>query len=406
MNLSPCNRGTVDTQTTNRHGTLGPRVAAFSWLAAIACAEAQTLHVIPALPGSESVIPYGVSADGSRVVGTSFLPGGDADRGFVWTLAGGSQAVVGAPVSFANAISGDGSTVVGFGFDNDFNVSGYSYRNGTMTLTGSLDGTGFNANANAVSFDGSVVVGQSDSTDGPGQRAFRWTSAGGIQSLGTLAGGTYSIALGVSGDGTVIVGNSGSQGDGRAFRWTQADGMKALPSLPGSTFDGVYGISSDGSIIAGSSKGQAVRWQNGLVEPLGLSAGLQYSSASSINANGQVIGGVAIDNDPKAFIWTPTTGAIDLQARLVSQGMNLSAWQLQDVSGISADGTVLTGSGLLNGQPAGWVISGFSAIPEPTPVALGLSALGFFGAMSWMRARRQQASSCCVTAVECQRRIV
>lgn len=385
-------RGEFDSKPAVPHGSRRPNAVALSWVAAVTCAQAQVIHSIPALPGSESAFPAGISADGSKVAGTSYLPGGDADRGFVWTLGGGTQPVVGSPVSFATAISGDGSTVVGIGFDNDFNLSGYSYRNGTMTPTGSLDGTGFNASAYAVSFDGSVVVGQSDSSGGSGLRAFRWTSGAGIQDIGTVNGGTFSLALGVSSDGSVIVGNSGSQGDVHAYRWTQAGGMQSLPSLQGSTFDGAYAVSADGSVIVGSSHSQAVRWQNGSVEPLGFVAGLQYTRASSTSADGQVIGGVAYGNDSKAFVWTPSTGIVDLQARLSSQGMSLSGWKLQEVSAVSADGTILAGTGTLNGQPAGWVVSGFSAVPEPTPVALGLSALGFCGAMSWMRARRQQAS--------------
>ena len=390
MKTNPFNHRGAQPRTVNRQGSAIPRAAALSWLAAVACAQAQSIQLIPALPGSDSALPYGVSADGTKVVGTSFLPSGDADRGFVWTLAGGSQPVIGAPVSFGTAISGDGSTVVGIGFDNDFNISGYSYRNGTMTPTGSLTGTGFGANANAVNFDGSVVVGQSDLPNDFNQRAFRWTSGGGIQDLGTLNGAVYSLALGISADGSVIVGNSGSQGDGLAFRWTQADGMTALPRLLGSTFDGAYGISADGSTIVGGSNSQAVRWRNGLVEPLGLVAGLKYSRANASSADGEVIGGIAYGNDSKAFVWTPQTGVIDLQERLISQGVNLNGWQLLEVSGVSADGSVLIGNGALNGQMAGFVVTGFSAVPEPTPVALALSAFGFGCALSWMRSRRPQ----------------
>jgi len=55
-----------------------------------------------------------------------------------------------------------------------------------------------------VSADGSVVVGMSESF--PQQsRAFRWTRALGTQYLGTL-GGNASAAYGVSANGSVVVG--------------------------------------------------------------------------------------------------------------------------------------------------------------------------------------------------------
>jgi hypothetical protein len=81
--------------------------------------------------------------------------------------------------------------------------------------------------------------------------------------LGDLSGGTfYSIALGVSGDGSVVVGK-GADASGRgAFIWSAATGMKSLrdvlinehglgAALAGWTLDEATGISSDGLVIAG-----------------------------------------------------------------------------------------------------------------------------------------------------------
>ena len=54
---------------------------------------------------------------------------------------------------------------------------------------GALDPENFLSDARGVSGDGSVVVGFS--SVGPGQdvEAFRWTAAGGMQTLGDLPGG-------------------------------------------------------------------------------------------------------------------------------------------------------------------------------------------------------------------------
>jgi probable HAF family extracellular repeat protein len=74
-----------------------------------------------------------------------------------------------------------------------------------------------------VSADGSVVVGMSESF--PQQsRAFRWTRALGTQYLGTL-GGSESIAYGVSANGSIVIGWAhDTNGERRAFRWTAGNG--------------------------------------------------------------------------------------------------------------------------------------------------------------------------------------
>ena len=52
-----------------------------------------------------------------------------------------------------------------------------------------------------------MVVGDSNSANGV--EAFRWTAATGMVGLGDLSGGTFlSAALGISGNGLVVVGSS------------------------------------------------------------------------------------------------------------------------------------------------------------------------------------------------------
>ena len=76
----------------------------------------------------------------------------------------------------------------------------------SFTALGDLDGGTFFSRAEDVSDDGSVIVGFSDS--GAGNQAFRWTS-GGMVGLGG------SMARGVSGAGSVVVGSSGNE----AYTW-------------------------------------------------------------------------------------------------------------------------------------------------------------------------------------------
>src|SRR5262245_5955624 len=95
---------------------------------------------------------------------------------------------------------------------------------------GDLPGGPFYSVARGVSADGSVVVG--DSQSAAGYEAFRWTRSGGIVGLGDLAGGAYSsVANDVSGDGSVVVGNGTSSVSSHAFRWAAQTGMTTIGQL-------------------------------------------------------------------------------------------------------------------------------------------------------------------------------
>ena len=95
---------------------------------------------------------------------------------------------------------------------------------------GFLDPDGFGPTiAYAMSADGSIVVGESNSPTG--FQAFRWTQVGGIHGLGAFnnPGGQLSMARACSADGSVIVGSSllpdSLNEDGSPFRWTQETGL-------------------------------------------------------------------------------------------------------------------------------------------------------------------------------------
>jgi len=121
---------------------------------------------------------------------------------------------------------------------------------------GDLPGGKFKSSPSAISADGTVVVGGSDSGV---TTAFRWTREEGMTSLGFLVPeGGLSNASGVSGDGSVIVGAAWSgappEREGailptRAFVWTEEDGMTGSPREPVVT--AARNISNDGSVIVG-----------------------------------------------------------------------------------------------------------------------------------------------------------
>lgn len=169
-----------------------------------------------------------VSADGAVVVG--FSTSGYGVEAFRW--AGGAMTglgfLPGGVWSWAYGVSADGSIVVGIG-DSSTSVNGpeaFRWVDGVMTGLGYLPGKSL-SNAYDTSADGSVVVG--DSGDGlTGAEAYRWV--GGVMTgLGDLPGGDFrSTATSVSADGSVVVGNSSGGDVDEAFIWTETKGMERL----------------------------------------------------------------------------------------------------------------------------------------------------------------------------------
>lgn len=198
----------------------------------------------------------------------------------------------------------------------------------------------------------------------PRPKAFRWTQAAGIQDLGTLAGDNWSEARGVSQDGSVVVGQSAaatfapdgtfvSAGDEQAFRWTQADGMAGLGKLAGAAFSRAYGVSGDGSTVVGASGTGAVyeafRWTQATgMTGLGKLTGASTSVAKAASGDGSIIVG---QSGTDAFRWTSADGMQKLSDYLTSRGANLSYWTaLTDATGIAYDGKTIVGFGTHSGS--------------------------------------------------------
>jgi probable HAF family extracellular repeat protein len=190
-------------------------------------------------------VAYGVSADGSVVVGS----GADTEA-FRWE--GGSMTGLGDLPggdfsSAARGVSGDGGVIVGYGWGAS-GTEAVRWSDGVMTGLGDLPGGAFHSVAQGVSADGTVIVGHG--TSSAGTEAFRW-SGGVMTGLGSLPGAGGSVATAVSASGAVIVGGVGRVGGSEAFRW--ADGvMVGLGDLPGGPVSSIaYGVSGDGSVVVG-----------------------------------------------------------------------------------------------------------------------------------------------------------
>ncbi|MBL8225438.1 MAG: hypothetical protein JNM50_08915 [Chromatiales bacterium] len=137
---------------------------------------------------------------------------------------------------------------------------------------------------NGVSGDGTVVVGNSDS--GP----FRWTATTGAVLLTTLGGPSAATARRVSADGNTLVGNN--FGAGRAYRWSLGGGTELLPNISFGG-EGAFDVSADGSVIVGNNSGTGALWSGGGVSALPPLAGGNESIAFGVSDDGLVAVGRA-----------------------------------------------------------------------------------------------------------------
>ena len=327
------------------------------------------------------VIAYGVSADGSVIVGQGVSPSGF--EAFRWTQAGGMVGLGtfpnpgGFPSSLARACSADGSVVVGASVrPNSLNEDGSPFRwtQATgMVYLGSLGGTEGGV-ARDVSADGSVVVGYSSNANF-NLEAFRWSAGGGMAGIGDLPGGTFnSQASGVSGDGTLVVGpaSTSSSPYNTSFRWTAGGGITGI--VP-TTFR-AFGITGDGHFAFGDNLGRAARLdlQNGalLTIPHVPIPGLNTDTdqAWAANADGSVVVGLhnlSLINEffGRAFMWDAAHGTRIIQNVLINDfglGAELAGWELNNATAVSDDGLTVAGYGFApSGEQAAWM----ARLPAP-----------------------------------------
>ncbi|MGZ9721703.1 autotransporter domain-containing protein [Rhizobium miluonense] len=279
--------------------------------------------------GGTYAVAIGVSDDGSAVTGLSYLTGNGAAHAFYWSTSTNRLldiGTLGGIQSLGLAISGDGTTVVGQSSLNPDEVHAFRWQvNGQMTDLGVLDGDD-SSQAVAVSKNGSVVAGNSSSSQEETSRVFRWTQAGNMVDIGTLdIGGQHDSKNtnfgALSRDGSTIVGTvsvyptSGGNYE-RAYRWHVGDdgvrgSMEQLGTL-GGRYNRAYAVSADGNVIVG-----------------------QASTANIGNDNPEKFHG---------FRWTAATNTITVDDWLRSNGVTLASDVTQTAVAVSSDGSVVAGT--------------------------------------------------------------
>jgi hypothetical protein len=221
-------------------------------------------------------IATGVSGDGLTVVGRTCGATCPVFHAAEW-LPGSTTATLlptlhpGQTMSQANAANQDGTVVVGYAQSTvsraTYWFGGTAYDLGTIGSSPGNFGVA-SGQANAVSADGTAVAGTSSVITGSPTHATLWNvpspSTPTATDLGALVANGTSTGLGISGDGTVVVGAADYPANAvtnqAAFRWTQSTGMLSVVqwlanagvSVP-STWElsSANSTNSDGSVVVG-----------------------------------------------------------------------------------------------------------------------------------------------------------
>jgi len=227
-------------------------------------------------------------------------------------------------------------------------MAGIATSASAQSLTFISGPTGDQASINrlhGLSADGQSAAGYTAGIGIPGLPGYRWTNGGGREDFGF----TLPSALGISGNGQVLVG--GSPGTGSiAFRWSQSGGVQTLGTLPGFTDADAIDANFDGSVVVGTNSfngagtKQAYRWTpSGGMQGLGLN-----TTAYGVSGNGNVVIG-EFGSAPQGFIWTQAGGRQNLIGLPGGTGATLAR-------GINFDGSIIVGrSGPSTNLPTMWI---------------------------------------------------
>ncbi|MBX3364962.1 MAG: hypothetical protein KF866_09375 [Phycisphaeraceae bacterium] len=360
-------------------------VAAACLCALAGLAHGQTAQVIAigSVPGGfDFSQAWGVSRDGSTVIG---ITNGDLNGivdyyGFRASIDGTVELIPSIVSRDIRGVSGDAGVLAGIAFKErpndpgEYDLTGWYWTadGGVVDLWSPILNWG--STANAVSRDGSAVVGMTDFfiNFGAGfefSDAYVWRESTGVVKLPHLFDMFRAEAFGVSANGSVIVGYEQNMEEERfPVVWEAANG-NAIRQLfvteeeLGSSLALV--VSDNGAYAAGFSlmamdifgyREDLVMWDvaTGAPTVLGQTPPGFYSAIpAAISDDGQMIVGTYnrfffFDNpEGEIFVWRQGEGVRLLKNILTDDyGVDLTGWQLLAAHGMSEDGKTIVGHGL------------------------------------------------------------
>jgi probable HAF family extracellular repeat protein len=295
-----------------------------------------------------------ISGDGSVVVGyTPSVPV------FRWTLATGMVALPALPNSTycaVSSVSADGVYSVGMCVVSGSNIP-IRWKGTNAPVSLGLPGGFDNGYPTSTNADGSVITGSVNTLAGA-QASALWTVGLNPTFIANAPGVESSVGNALSADGSVMVGRARvtSIGVDQGFRWTQATGMQLIPFLPGGTYSGgATDVSADGTKVVGTSAASGgddrpFLWSSGVLSTVGTSIG----NGRAISSDGNTVLSASFQ-----LVATTSGGTTQaLATRLTALGVDLGGWVLLDAFDISANGKVIIGNGSHSTTPnsdEGWI---------------------------------------------------
>jgi probable HAF family extracellular repeat protein len=300
-----------------------------------------------------------VSGDGRVVVGGLDTLDGNS-RAFKWEdgLFELLPPPEGSSWCWAVAVSEDGAQIFGearfIDENNQQRVRPVRWENATVISLPVLMGSWARSRISAVSPDGSVPVGWSDSSDELASIATFWRN----DTAASIDVAPTTRATAASDRGETIVGWSDQDDGFEAFHYSHAE-LRLLPKPPGHVWCWAVDIDDEGSTILGECWPEvgdgtsAVRWVDGQIEGLGTPSPNVVQSPEmhprAISGDGTTAVGIAEHdalNHAVPFIWDAQRGMRWLPPILEEVGFDSLRYTWGDPSfprDVSSDGRVVVG---------------------------------------------------------------
>ncbi|MBL9002407.1 MAG: immunoglobulin domain-containing protein [Phycisphaerae bacterium] len=352
--------------------------------------NAQQLHVFKSYSTGAETFLTGLSGDGTTAVGYFNLNSNASDSY-------GIAMRVGSIAQRDNPLNGDRAKLFACSYNGNLSAATLHFPTsnprGYRHLTGyessgwyplAQNGPGDWMQPRTISDNGEIAAGYMHRwTAGPNSMwGFRWTPTDGVVVYPAPTGYVDSAILCATPSASHFAGYvTTPTGNKHAIRWTSAGGHRIVGTLPdGQVSDIATGMSSDGTVVVGTSQGpppysiRGFRWQDlgggaSAIQDIGVLPGGTVTEAKTCTRDGSVVLGSSVVNGvPRAMFFTQAMGMVDLNTWLPSVGLpSFNGFSvLNQIVGVSEDGTVIAGNGVQGGVRHGFVVTGVPCFHRPT----------------------------------------
>ncbi|THV22972.1 autotransporter domain-containing protein [Peteryoungia ipomoeae] len=326
---------------------------------------AKTVTLAPPA-GTSNLEAYGLSRDGTYVVGSYFDERAGKYVDFIWK--NGRYQIVDSETDGLSGINGVGNDGSAFGFRERGGIAqSFIWKNGVFTFTPTDPGVYQSTQLNARTPDGRFAVGSLERVDDNQSHAMIWdTKLNAVTDIDTVY--RYSYSSLVSTDGSVVAGVGGQlNGPSQVFRWTKDGGMTDIGALEVGQSMVLRDMSADGNVLVGrgymfdpnvgedtfyayrysvDSTGQGTLTNLGVLyqpEP----GWVSESEAIAVSADGAYVVGSAYTDyyGEQGFRWSEETGMQSIEEWLAGAGVD-PGFDSKDAEFISDNGNVVMGSTL------------------------------------------------------------